>query len=534
MSYIGASPTTAAFPFDQFSGNGSTTAFTMSYAPASTTSIVVSVSGVVQNPNTYSVSGLTITFSGAPPTGTNNIGVLFLGLPASGVTTPGNTAYLSTTQFTATAGQTTFTPSGTYQTGFINVIRNGSQLAPTDYTATNGTTVVLSTAASLGDVVVIEVYNLTSVTNALPLTGGTVTGATTFNSTVSINGANGSGYTGYKNRIINPGMVISQRSTSATTVSGSYVALDRFRTSQVTTAVTTMSQSTDVPTGFQYSLRLTVNTADTSIASGDVYVLQQLIEGFNVVDLVGQTFTISFWVRSSKTGIHCLSLCNAGVDRSYVAEYTIAVANTWEYKTITVSGGIPSSGTWNFTNGNGLDVRWALMGGTTFQTTANSWNNGNFTNTSSQVNVLDTVGNIFAVTGVQLERGSNATSFEFRDYGRELQMCQRYYYQSTNYASASFTYLQADFLVYGPLSAAGNWLWACQRLQVPMRVAPTVTTSDQAGTTGKVSLWTTAGGSQSNGTTPYTVYTSVNSYTVSVYNEAKYGFFGAIKADAEI
>jgi hypothetical protein len=176
MSYIGASPTTAAFPFDQFSGNGSTTAFTMSYAPASTTSIVVSVSGVVQNPNTYSVSGLTLTFSGAPPTGTNNIGVLYLGLPATGVSTPGNTAYLSSTEFTATAGQTTFTPSGTYQTGFVNVIRNGAQLAPSDYTATNGTTVVLANACAAGDSVVIEVYNLVSVSNALPLTGGTVTG----------------------------------------------------------------------------------------------------------------------------------------------------------------------------------------------------------------------------------------------------------------------------------------------------------------------------------------------------------------------
>lgn len=92
LSYIGASPTTAAFPFDQFSGNGSTTAFTLSRAPASTTSIVVSISGVVQNPNTYSVSGLTLTFSPAPPTGTNNIGVLFLGLPVQvGTPTPGST-----------------------------------------------------------------------------------------------------------------------------------------------------------------------------------------------------------------------------------------------------------------------------------------------------------------------------------------------------------------------------------------------------------------------------------------------------------
>ena len=186
MSYIGAQPTTAAFPFDQFSGNGTTTAFTMSYAPASTTSMVVSISGVVQNPNTYSIVGLTLTFSAAPPTGTNNIGVLYLGIPATSVSTPGNTAYLSSTEFTATAGQTTFSPSGTYQVGFINVIRNGSQLAPSDYTATNGTTVVLGTACVAGDVVVIQVYNLVSVSNALPLTGGTVTGNTTFNSGVNL------------------------------------------------------------------------------------------------------------------------------------------------------------------------------------------------------------------------------------------------------------------------------------------------------------------------------------------------------------
>lgn len=87
MSYIGAEPTTAAFPFDQFSGNGSTTAFTLTYAPASTTSIVVSISGVVQNPNTYTVSGTTLTFSPAPPTGTANIAVLYLGLPVITVAT---------------------------------------------------------------------------------------------------------------------------------------------------------------------------------------------------------------------------------------------------------------------------------------------------------------------------------------------------------------------------------------------------------------------------------------------------------------
>ncbi len=185
MSYIGNVPTTAAFPFDQFSGNGSTTAFTLSYAPAGATSIIVSISGVVQNPNTYSVSGTTLTFTPAPPTGTSNIAVLYLGLPVVATLTPGNTAYFSSSVFTATASQTVFTPSGTYQVGFINVIRNGSQLAPADYTATNGTTVTLVNPCTAGDTVVIEVFNLTSLTGALPLTGGTVTGATTFNAAVT-------------------------------------------------------------------------------------------------------------------------------------------------------------------------------------------------------------------------------------------------------------------------------------------------------------------------------------------------------------
>ena len=186
MSYIGAEPTTAAFPFDQFNGDGSTTAFTLSYAPAGATSIIVSISGVVQNPNTYSVSGTTLTFTPAPPTGTSNIAVLYLGLPVVATLTPGNTAYFSSSVFTATASQTVFTPSGTYQVGFINVIRNGSQLAPADYTATNGTTVTLLNPCTAGDTVVIEVFNLTSLTDALPVTGGTVTGATTFNSGVNL------------------------------------------------------------------------------------------------------------------------------------------------------------------------------------------------------------------------------------------------------------------------------------------------------------------------------------------------------------
>lgn len=436
MSYIGAQPTTASFPFDQFSGNGSTTAFTLTYAPASTTSIIVAISGVVQNPNLYSVIGTTITFSPAPPTGTNNISVLYLGLPVIGVSSPGNTAYFSSTSFTATGGQTTFTPSGSYQVGFINVIRNGSQLAPADYTATNGTTVTLLNACTAGDIVVIEVYTLTSISNALPLTGGTVTGASTFNSTLTVNGAAVSGFTGFKNRIINPGMVINQRGGTVTaTPSGAY-GVDRFKSYASGGGVFTSIQSTTVPTGpgFINSVLLTVTTADASIAAPDYYAFNQEIEGFNVADLgfgtaSASTVTLSFWVRSSITGTYAVALYNSAGNRGYPATYTISAADTWTFVSLTIPG--DTGGTWLTNNSAGLIIRYDLGSGSDAYGTANTWKTtGTFaaSRTSSTANWISTLGATFYLTGVQLERGSNATSFEFRDYGRELMMCQRYYW----------------------------------------------------------------------------------------------------------
>ena len=147
MSYIGNQPYQVAFVSDLFNGTGSLTTFSMAVAPANPASVLVIVSGVVQSPDTYSVSGTTLTFSAAPPYGVGNISVRYLGIPASGVTT---TAYRTITEFTATAGQTTFTPPS-YTVGFISVYRNGIRLGSADYTATNGTTVVLGSAAASGD-----------------------------------------------------------------------------------------------------------------------------------------------------------------------------------------------------------------------------------------------------------------------------------------------------------------------------------------------------------------------------------------------
>jgi hypothetical protein len=170
VAYIGNNPISAAFLTDTFSGTGSQTAFTMTVAPANTSSILVVVSGVTQDPSTYSVSGTTLTFSAAPPSGTSNISVRYLGIPASGVTT---TAYRTVTNTTATAGQTSFTiPS--YTVGYVDVYRNGVYLPTSDYTATTGTTVVLNNGATAGDTITTISFYVSSVLNAIPATAGSI------------------------------------------------------------------------------------------------------------------------------------------------------------------------------------------------------------------------------------------------------------------------------------------------------------------------------------------------------------------------
>ena len=346
-------------------------------------------------------------------------------------------------------------------------------------------------------------------------------------------------YNSFKNRIINGAMVIDQRNAGAsvTPIDGQYL-VDRFYVRMNQTSKFTAQQnaaSVTPPVGFINYQGITSSSA-YSVLTGDYFRLVQSIEGLNCSDLAwgtanAATVTLSFWVRSSLTGTFGGSILNSALNRSYVFSYTISAANTWEQKTITIAG--DTSGTWLTTNGIGLSVSFNLGTGATYSGTAGAWSGSLLFAPTGATSVVGTSGATFYVTGVQLEKGVTATSFDYRPYGTELQLCQRYYYQSVNYGAVNNT-TQSDFNVYGPLSAASNWLWTSQRLQVPMRVAPTVTTSDQAGTTGKLSLWTSVGGTTSNGTTPYSIYTTPNIYLVSVYNESKYGFFGAVKADAEL
>ena len=204
-----------------------------------------------------------------------------------------------------------------------------------------------------------------------------------------------------RNAIINGDFNVWQRGTSFTSVvDGTYVA-DRWFYSKISSAVHDITLSSDVPTVaqagrlFKNSLKADCQTVDSSIASGDLVRISQRIEGFNWLPLAQRTITLSFWVKATKTGIYCVSLGNSGADRSYVAEYTVNVSNTWEFKTITFTAS-PSAGTWNYENGVGLALTFTLASGSTFQTTKDTWQTGSFFATANQVNACDSTSNDFS------------------------------------------------------------------------------------------------------------------------------------------
>ena len=247
---------------------------------------------------------------------------------------------------------------------------------------------------------------------------------------------------GFKNRIINGDMRIDQRNNGAAVNANSSTApysTDRFNVNVGgSSAVIACQQVSDAPVGFVNSLRLTVSTAATP-SSGQFLFLRQIIEGFNIADFgwgtaTAQTVTLSFWVKASISGTYSAFAINSAEDRSYVATFTVNATNTWEYKTITIVG--ETTGTWLTNNSNGIRLGFDLGSGSNFNGTANAWQTGWRQRTSGTVNWVGTSGATFQVTGVQLEKGSTATSFDYRPYGTELQLAQRYY-QLCNAAQAS-------------------------------------------------------------------------------------------------
>jgi hypothetical protein len=328
----------------------------------------------------------------------------------------------------------------------------------------------------------------TIVASNLQASGGGGTAAT-------LASINGGPLAGSRNRIINGDMRIDQRNGGASvTVNSSALtyAVDRWAGFGMATAgVFTLNCSTTAPSNFTNSLAAVCTTADGTIAAGDRYCIDHRTEGFNVADFgfgsaAARTITLSFWVQSSLTGTYCVALINSAVDRSYVAEYTINAADTWEYKTITVAGN--TSGTWLSDNGIGIAVRFTLATGTTFQTTANAWAAGNFNATANQVNWMSSSSSrTFRITGVQLEPGSVATPFERRSYGQELALCQRYF--ETSYPAGVAVGGASDAsgsLMNVAINGTDYYSYGSFRFSVKKRSSPTVTFYNPiTGTTGQ-------------------------------------------------
>jgi hypothetical protein len=237
---------------------------------------------------------------------------------------------------------------------------------------------------------------------------------------------------GVRNLIINGDMRIDQRNAgSAVTVNANSVfyPVDRFHAVGVASAgVFTAQQVSDSPDGGDKSLKFTVTTAS---ASSGAYRFHYNVEGNHVAHLgFGQswakTFTLSFWVKSSVTGTYSGSLRNSAHNRSYVYEYTIDTANTWERKTITITA--DTTGTWLTDNNSGLKIIWGLS--STAAGTAGSWQSANYFTSTNQTEWIATSGATFYISQIQLEVGDTATPFEHRPYDMELARCQRYYYKT--------------------------------------------------------------------------------------------------------
>ena len=247
---------------------------------------------------------------------------------------------------------------------------------------------------------------------------------------------------GNKNFIINGDMKVSQRATGATAIGTGYYTIDRFKTHKSNDGAFTIEQSTDNPFGTGNSLKMAVTTADTSVAAGQFLFLSQSIEAQNLQTLLygtssAKTITLSFWVKSNKTGTYVITLYKSDNTITVIpVEYTIDSANTWEKKTITVTptaGGTSlitaSGGAIDNNNAEGLMVIFGLAWGSTYAGgTNNTWssNSDNY-GTSNQVNWMDSTSNTFYLSQVQLEVGDVATPFEHRSYGDELQRCERYF-----------------------------------------------------------------------------------------------------------
>tara|TARA_R100001132_G_C3271623_1_gene93709 strand:- start:734 stop:2035 length:1302 start_codon:yes stop_codon:yes gene_type:complete len=309
-----------------------------------------------------------------------------------------------------------------------------------------------------------------------------------------------SAYLANRNTIINGAMEISQRSTSVAAITNDgFYTVDRWKIFNDTLGTFTMSQSTTAPTdqGFSSSLKMDCTTADATPAAADRLGIRYYYEGYDIQNLKyatsnAESTTISFWVRSSKTGTYIVELYGVTAGRQISKAYTISVADTWEKKTITFAG--DTAGTYNNDNTGELLVSFWLGTGSNYSsgTLNQSWAAVNHVNRAvGQVNIADSTSGDWYITGIQLEVGDSATPFEHKTFGQELEDCKRYWQKSYAYGTALGTATQSgNSMIYMTnLNTSTYTLYYENHFDKAMRAAPTVTAYDSsAGTSGSVDM----------------------------------------------
>jgi hypothetical protein len=325
---------------------------------------------------------------------------------------------------------------------------------------------------------------------------------------------------GFKNRIINGDMRIDQRNAganvTATITNVVTYTLDRmfyFATQASKMVIQQNAGSVTPPPGFSKYLGVTSSSAYT-LLSTDQFSVAQRIEGNNIVDLAWGTSsavaaTLSFWVRSSLTGTFGLAVNNSTYNRTYTANYTINSANTWEYKTITIPG--DTSGTWLTDNNTGIAISFGLGAGSSLSQTPGSWGTSGAITATGSTSIVSTNGATFQITGIQLEKGSQATPFDFRSIGQEVTLCQRYYEKSYNIDVNPNTNTGQGLVDVTGSTNGGGAVSMMVYYKVPKRTTPTVTfiTNDGAST----GIWNYAR-SGASGTVVVTAYGGYNSMYV--------------------
>ena len=329
----------------------------------------------------------------------------------------------------------------------IELFLNNVRQEPTEAYTISGTTLTLASAITASDSMYC-IYQGRSVGTQAPATGS-VTNGMLAGSIANDKLAGGiessklafASYP-YRNLIINGDMSIAQRGTSSTGVTGaSYNACDRHYFSIDSAGTWTVSQDTDVPSGqgFSKSFKMACTTANTSLSAGSYCKIEHRLEGQMLQHLKkgtsnAESLTLSFWVKSNKTGTYVAELRDIDNSRHICTAYTISSADTWEKKTITYAG--DTSGTLDNDNARSFHVNLHLVAGTNFSsgTLPSSWSNRSSANDAvGQVNLADSTSNYINITGVQLEVGTSASDFEFLPYDVNLDRCQRYYQETTTF-----------------------------------------------------------------------------------------------------